>query len=194
MESITLRSFFAIPLSPQCRQEFNKIILGLEKDFPLCISWVNNENLHITLKFLGEFKPKDILPIKNSLISALSATNSFTLSFKELGVFPNFRKPKVVWVGISPSDELFRLFQDIESVAIALGYPKEERGFSPHITIGRIKNNRKDCDLSGISTLYRNRNIGVICESHIEEVVFFQSKLTYIRSIYTELFSIRLNN
>lgn len=192
MEGNTFRSFFALPLSFQCRQEIDKTVLDLKIDLPSGIRWVKTENLHITLKFLGKFRTEDIEPIKNVLDSVLSATSQFTLSLQSLGVFPNSRYPKVVWIGIAPSDELFQIFRQLENAVFAFGYPKEERGFSPHLTIGRVKNDLHNPDPSRIFNIIKSKNIGAISESPVDKVVFFQSELAERSPVYTEVFSIGL--
>ena len=193
MENKTIRSFFAIPISTTCRQEINKVVLELLKDLPSVIRWVNKENLHITLKFMGEFNPKDIGPIKNKLESVLSTTKQFNLIFQNLGVFPTERKPKVIWIGITSPTQLKHLFEEVEKASLALGYPSEERGFSPHITIGRVKNDLHNQDLFQIGRVIQNRKIGEQCKSQVKGITLFQSKLTPVGPVYSELFSIGFN-
>jgi 2'-5' RNA ligase len=190
MESKNIRSFFAISVSSDCRQEINKIILDLRRDFPSVIKWVNTDNLHLTLKFLGEFKSGDIQQIEKMLRPVLSLSAQFDLTFQNLGVFPNERKPKVVWIGLSYPDELKLIFQKIENIALELGYPKEERGFSPHLTIGRVKFDASD--LLKIGAIIKNKKVGEVCQSHVGRVIFYQSYLTSTGPVYSELFHLPL--
>ena len=190
MENNNIRSFFAIPISSVCRQEINMIVLELKKDLSSDIKWVNAENLHLTLKFLGEFRPNEIPLIEKMLRPALSSFKQFQLSFQNFGVFPNNQKPKVIWIGIRYPKELEQIFQEIENAAENLGFPKEDRGFSPHITIGRVKNDSHD--LFKIGTVIKNKYVDEICISHVYEVIFYRSNLTPTGPIYTKLFQIPL--
>jgi RNA 2',3'-cyclic 3'-phosphodiesterase len=190
MENNTIRSFFAIPVPAPCRQKINEVISGLKKDLSTVFRWVNTENLHLTLKFLGEFKSTDIQLIKNKLEPSFSTLNQFELIYQNLGVFPNERKPRVIWIGLNYPDELRRIFQEIENAALELGYLKEERGFSPHITIGRVKNDAND--LSKISSVIKNLNVGEICTSQVNRLIFFQSTLMPAGPVYSELFHLLL--
>ena len=192
MENKIIRSFFAIPVSAACRQEINKCVMELKKNLPPVLRWVDIENIHITLKFLGEFNSNDIAPLKNKLETVLSTANQFSLTFQNLGVFPNERKPKVVWIGINSPSQLKLLFEEVEKAAFALGYPIEERGFSPHITLGRVKNDVNNQDLFQIGRFIQNRKVGEICKSQVKGVTFFQSKLSPAGPVYSELFFIGL--
>lgn len=190
MKSNKIRTFFAIPVSLDCRQEIDRIVLELKKDLPSVIKWVNINNLHVTLKFIGEFDSNDVPIIEKILRPVLFLTEQFELTFQSLGVFPGERNPKVVWVGINYPDELMKIFQEIESAALKLGYPKEERGFSPHVTIGRVKNNAND--LLKIATTIKNKKVGVICLSKVNEVILYQSNLAPTGPVYSELFCLPL--
>lgn len=191
MESKLIRSFFAIPLSSDCRQKINSIEQELKRVLPSSIRWVSTENLHITLKFLGEFDSKLIPKIHEFLETGLSTIDQFEITFHGLGVFPNKQKPKVVWVGLDYQIEFINIFQKIENAANELGYPKEARGFSPHLTIGRVKNDT--FDPSQIGAIIYNLKIDEKCQSLADRVVFYQSSLTPRGPVYSELFHILLN-
>lgn len=185
-----IRSFFAIPTSNDCKEEFTKIILDLKQNLPYGIRWVKSEHLHLTLKFLGEFNSTDISAIENILKPIISTIDHFQLSFQNLGVFPNFSNPKVIWIGINYPESLLHLFKEIEAAAFNLGYPKESRPFSPHLTIGRVKKEQPDLNRLSLS-LKRNSN-EEICSSPVDNVVLFQSVLTPSGPVYSELFHLPL--
>jgi len=185
-----IRSFFALPTSSDCRKEIIKIITDLKQSLPSGIKWVNSDILHLTLKFLGEFDPLDIPAIESTLKPIFSSINSFHLTFQSLGVFPNLSKPKVIWIGINYPESLMRLFQEIEESAFILGYPKESRPFSPHLTIGRVKN--EPSDLNKIGLFLKRNPKSEICSTLVDNVVFLQSKLTPSGPVYSELFHLSL--
>ena len=190
MESKLIRSFFAIPVSPDCREKINSIAQELKKILRSGIRWVNIDNLHVTLKFLGKFDSKLIPNIFKLLETGLSTTCQFDLKFQNLGVFPNKIKPKMIWVGLDYPIELIELFRKIENVAMELGYPKEDRGFSPHVTIGRVRIDADDP--SEIGTKIEKMSIGEICQSLTDRIVFYQSSLTPSGPVYSELFHLAL--
>jgi len=190
MESKLIRSFFAIPVSPDCRQKIDALEQKLKDTLPSGIRWVDVDNMHVTLKFLGKFDSNYISDFFTLLKTGFSEIGQFDLSFQNLGVFPNKLKPKVVWVGLARSIELINIFQEIEDAAAKLGYPREERGFSPHLTLGRVKSETPKPEKIG--TVINNLNIGEICRSHVDHIVFFQSKLTPGGPVYSELFQLPL--
>jgi 2'-5' RNA ligase len=192
MENKIIRSFFAIPLSDTCRLEINQSVKKLINEMPPVIKWVDIKNIHITLKFLGEFNSNDITPIKNKLATSLSTVNQFDLIFQNLGVFPSVQEPKVIWIGISSPVQLVQLFEGVEKAALSLGYPKEVRGFSPHITVGRVKKGVDVQDLFQIVKLIQNRKVNEVCKTRIDKISLFQSKLMPAGPVYSELFSIIL--
>lgn len=104
------------------------------------VRWVPPENLHLTLKFLGD-TPKDKIPeLQETLQKAVSQQRKFALKAVGVGCFPNAKRPRVVWVGLEGGVvELKTLAEQIENTIAPLGFPTEKRPFSPHLTIGRVK-------------------------------------------------------
>ena len=104
------------------------------------LGWVRPEAMHLTLKFLGETSPDRLPAIKGALKTAAAGTGPLKVSFKGVGVFPDFRSPRVVWIGIHPEDDRLAALQSkIEQALAPLGFPVEGRQFRPHLTLGRIK-------------------------------------------------------
>jgi len=190
MDNKLIRSFFAIPISPDCKQKIDTIEQELKNFLPSTIRWVTYNNLHVTLKFLGEFDSKLIPKIYKLIKIGLSPIRQFDLTFQNLGVFPNNLKPKVVWVGLVYPIQLLNIFQVIENAAYELGFPKEDRGFSPHVTIGRVNNDASHQAMIGAKI--NNLKVGEICLSHADRVVFYQSTLTPGGPVYSELLQLPL--
>lgn len=99
---------------------------------------VRDEQLHLTLRFIGEVNDEIFQKIREKLAEIKST--AFTVRLVGLGVFPPRRQPHVLWVGIDPSDPITTLRDRVESTIVQLGLPPEERKFSPHITLARLKN------------------------------------------------------
>src|SRR6267142_5220829 len=100
--------------------------------------WVRAENLHITLKFIGEVQVEKLGDIRVAL-SAVHSDRSVTLDFRGVGFFPNEKRPRVFWAGIEASANLARLASDVDSTLERLGVPPEKRPFSPHLTLARFE-------------------------------------------------------
>lgn len=138
----TERCFVAICLEENIKNEIIKAQKVLAKiDCP--VKWVEAENLHLTMKFLGDMK-NELLP---SVIDVLS---SLTKNFKpmqfyltQIGAFPSFQRPKIIWAGVKDENESIKhLVDQMEDGLFSLGLPKENREFVGHITVGRVKSLR----------------------------------------------------
>ncbi len=104
------------------------------------VGWVRAEGMHLTLKFFGEVSPSRLPEIEKALGSAAEGTGSVKITVRGIGVFPNPKNPRVVWLGILPEDDrLKRLQERIDRALAPLGFPPENREFRPHLTLGRVK-------------------------------------------------------
>ncbi len=137
-----VRSFIAVFLDPATRARvaaFQERLAGTGAD----VKWVEPHNLHLTLKFLGDVEPTRLDEIGRALEAAASGTRQFELGIAGAGVFPNARNPRVVWLGVREGREaLLDLARRVEHAMEALGFPRDEKGFSPHLTIGRVRSPR----------------------------------------------------
>ncbi len=132
-----MRAFIAIDLPPEIREGISDLIRQFKKIQQASIKYVDNENLHITLKFLGDSDDRTI----NSLLENLKTVSPSMSSIyvETAGTFPGDFFPKVAWVGILKNKELNELYNRIENAAVNAGFSADERDFQPHITIARIK-------------------------------------------------------
>ena len=112
------------------------------------VKWVSPENIHITLQFLGETEEAQIPLIKEALGKILLPYSPFYIKIAGIGCFPDTRRPRVIWVGTEGSQPVINLHGDIAKGLERLGYQEEERNFTPHLTIGRVKSNRNTRELS----------------------------------------------
>ena len=134
----TWRLFIAIELPRALKREFIDLARSFRPREHERVRWIEQDAMHLTLKFLGD-TPVDRVPdIKNSLEQAASSTGKFSIKIGRTGCFPSFRDPRICWVGLS--GELRRLEQlqgRVEGGLVALGFDREDRVFKPHVTIGR---------------------------------------------------------
>jgi 2'-5' RNA ligase len=134
------RTFIAVPLEEKVRAK----IVALQEEMTAAgsdMKWVEPENLHVTLLFLGEVELRESIEVCRAVRRAAEAISPFKLETAGVGCFPNPRRPRTLWVGASEGrDELIHLHHAIEAELLELGcYRREERGYTPHITLGRIK-------------------------------------------------------
>jgi RNA 2',3'-cyclic 3'-phosphodiesterase len=131
-----MRLFVALDTPDDVR---SAIFATVAKLRPACrkARWVRIEGLHVTLKFIGE-RPAEQLSAIQAALAKLPARAPIPMKFQGAGFFPNPRRPRVLWAGVECGPELAALAGDIESALAALGIPREERAFSPHLTLARF--------------------------------------------------------
>ncbi len=145
-----VRTFIAVRLPAEVRRR----LMLIETRLMQCgadVKWVPEENFHITLKFLGPVEQDRIAPVCEAVECAVAGVKAFDLTFGGVGAFPRPSSPRVVWVGTpSGADEMKSLAGRIEDAMEVLGFSKEDRPFSGHVTLGRVRNPRgteklRDC-------------------------------------------------
>jgi len=132
-----MRTFVAVDISGDIRNRIQGLIDALRR-VPSDVRWSRPEGLHITLKFLGEIPIEKVEQVKARLQSLPSAA-PMAIQIAGSGFFPNEGAPRVLWLGIRSGPELRELAAGVEKTLAALGIPKEDRAFSPHLTLGRIR-------------------------------------------------------
>ncbi len=138
---MTLRCFIAVEIPDKIRAAIAASIDGLKKS-GADVKWVSAENIHITMQFLGETEESLIPVIKEGLDKILSSYAPFCITISNVGCFPDGKHPRIIWVGAEDAQTLKNLHTDIANEMAKFGYRKEERDFTPHITIGRVKSQR----------------------------------------------------
>lgn len=135
-----VRAFVAIDIAPSVRAQARKALRPMMQSFPN-VKWVDNENFHVTLKFLGPNVPTNEL---HNVIAAIQRAcrnfEQFDLVFEGMGAFPDSSNPRTVWIGVSDGvNELRTLAKRIDEEMEKIGFPSENRQFSPHLTVGRAR-------------------------------------------------------
>jgi 2'-5' RNA ligase len=178
-----VRAFVAIKIETRVAQRIGEAQSNLNTAFT-GIRWVKPENLHLTLKFLGSVGEDKITSIADALERSLDRTPRFSVSCRGLGVFPDIRKAKVLWVGLE-GKPLAPLAATVEDALEPMGFAREKRAFKPHLTIGRWR------DSAGRSDLLRRelersqrQDFGA---SKVNEVILIQSVLKPGGAVYTPL-------
>ena len=190
-----LRSFIAIELPPDIQKAITRATAGIQKALPKpLVRWVTEQNIHLTLKFLGDVSVSNLERLSEALKVEASQHSAFDLSVAKLGAFPSTRRARVIWIGIEAPADLVALQRGMEAVAARLGYPPEERPFSAHLTIGRVGQNASTADLSKIRTELEGCTVGVLGATRVDAVHIFKSDLQPSGSIYTHLYALSLKS
>jgi 2'-5' RNA ligase len=177
------RLFIAIELSQDIRRRIKAHIERLRAAAPdVRVSWTREENLHLTLKFLGDTPVERAEAVSQALKAAANQVTSFEMEIKDCGAFPPRGKPNVLWIGIhDPSDNLNKLHAALEKECAKAGFAQDERPFHPHLTIARIRHSQGTRHLSEL-----HQELG--CDEmavEVTEVCLIRSELSSAGSRYT---------
>jgi len=186
-----LRSFIAIEIPTDVQDAMDRSTAALKKALarPL-VRWVAAHNVHLTLKFLGDVSPANLELLAQALKFEAGQHASFSLSIGGLGVFPNLRRPRIVWIGIEAPAALQALQRGIEAAAARLGYEPENRPFSPHLTIGRVNQNASAAEVQQIRAALEQTRVGALGAVTVEAVQIFKSDLQPGGAVYTNLYTL----
>jgi len=181
-----MRTFIAIELPQSIIDALGNVLERL-KSAKLKIRWVRTENIHLTLKFLGDIPPEAVDPIRRTLSDSVQNYSPISLSAKGGGIFPGIKNPRVVWVGLSGQVSRLKALQGaLEENLAALGFEKDKRAFKSHVTLGRIK--------GAVDPVKLNAALDDLMEFRTEpfladRIVLFQSDLRPAGAVYTKLAS-----
>ena len=187
-----MRTFIAIELPEEIRAILSNIQDEL-KQTQADVKWVKPENIHLTLRFLGEIEQDLIKKIHSILVEIAQKNHYFSLCLFNLGAFPKLQYPRVIWIGLTNDKQASEIAKNIEKELIRIGLPPESRPFSSHITLGRVRSglNRKAL----IEKLeFLNKNLpSPQPEFKVLKLTLFKSTLSPQGPIYESLFTCPLN-
>jgi RNA 2',3'-cyclic 3'-phosphodiesterase len=193
MQGNMLRSFIAVEIPAEIQKAIARSIGPLEKELPRpLIRWVAHQNIHLTLKFLGDISPANLEQLAEVLRVEAAGHEAFPLSVNGLGAFPNPRRARVIWVGLEAPPVLAAIQRSVESACARLGYAPEERSFSPHLTIGRVDQHATAADLQKIRSALEEVNVGALGATRVDALHIFKSDLQPAGPIYTPLYALPL--
>ena len=184
-----IRCFIAIEIPDTIQNQFARIQGTLRKQIQKA-SWVKPNNVHLTLKFLGDVAPNDLEFIGQAIERVASRHRSFSLRIGGLGAFPNFARPRVVWLGAKVGGErVSSLAHDINTALSGCGFPPDIKKFNPHITLARLK---ERIDLRPYADQYRQYDRINGAEMSVNSISLIQSRLAPTGAIYSTLESYSL--
>ena len=189
-----IRSFVAIELPGEAKKGLARLRKELEKDEHRFVKWVEPQGIHLTLKFLGNIPSQRVAEITEAMRKAVQGSSPFQLEISGLGAFPTLKQARVLWVGIGGElDKLSRLQQEIDSALTAMGFAKEERPFTPHLTLARIREGASPPERRSFGELVSSISYEDKYPVEVEAVRLMRSQLTPAGAIYTCLSVVELS-
>jgi len=183
------RSFFAVELSAEIAAGVRRI-QGALQERARGVRWVRPDGIHLTLKFLGEVEADRIETIVRKAAAAIQGVGPFTVGIKGGGGFPTLKNPRVIWIGVEDhSGKLKELQVRVEAGMAELGFSREKRGYTPHLTVGRLRSGKGDKSVAQAFDALRESDLGSM---EVREVILFRSHLKPTGAEYTKLGSFPL--
>ncbi len=189
-ERSVVRAFIAIDLPDEVINRLRVVSRELQRkvsDVP--VRWVPPENIHLTLKFLGDVSVRNLDLLAKMIQVEAAERRPFEFSVGGLGAFPGTNNPRVIWVGVEAPSELKSLQRGIETAASRLGYAEERREFRPHLTLGRVSRNANSRQMGKLRDVLRQSEVGFLGVAQVYHVHLFRSELRPEGSVYTRLYT-----
>ncbi len=188
-----IRSFIAIELPEEVKSGLLQLQNELKVSGHNYIKWVAPEGIHLTIKFLGNISSHRVSDVTKAMEEAGRMVSAFQLKIGELGAFPNLRRPRVIWVGIGGElDKLAFLQQRIDNALIPLGFPKEKRPFSPHITLARIREKASFHEQRDFGELIARTSFEAVYNVEVNVLSLMRSQLLPGGAVYSRLAFVNL--
>ena len=184
-----LRAFIAVEIPEEIQQNVYKQTAVFRRGIESLVRWVPAHNMHLTLKFLGDVSPNNVEFLVQMLRNEAALVPAFDIHLAGLGSFPNLRRPRVIYVGIQAPAALDALQRGIEAAARRLGYESEERPFSAHLTLGRLRQNATAVEQQQIRRALESTQVDVFGTARVDSLHLYKSDLNPGGSIYTRLHS-----
>lgn len=180
-----IRSFLAFELPPDIKNEVARISASLQKS-GLDAGWVKPANIHLTMVFLGDMAERDMPAIISSIDNAMEDTTPFETGLSGMGLFPDIRRPRVIWLGLNGDMERLSALRDrLQAPLAVFGVEQEKRAFTPHLTLARFRRGLKDATL--LKKLIDKYSDISGPEGMLDDLVLFKSELRQGGSVYTKI-------
>ena len=189
-----VRSFIAIELPDEVKTALYRLETLLKSGKQHSLKWINPNNIHLTLKFLGSVAVDRMAAITGAIEDAAVGITPFRLEVSGLGAFPNLNRVQVVWVGVGGEiDRLCHLQQRLESNLARLGFAQESRPFKPHLTLARFRDQATSDERQSFGRLVAGTRFESTHIIKVDTINLMKSQLTREGAIYSRISSARLN-
>ncbi len=188
-----VRAFIAVDLPSDLQERLAQVTGDLQDlmgNVP--VRWVPAENMHLTLKFLGDVSSNNMGVLYDIIRGETVDREPMVISLGGLGAYPKPRRPRVIWVGVEAPSELMALQSGVDKQTGRVGYARDRRPFSPHITLGRVSRNAVPTDVRIIGDILCTKKIGFLGMARVRAVHLYRSDLQPGGAVYSRLFSANL--
>jgi 2'-5' RNA ligase len=190
-----LRTFIAVDLPVPILQNIQQKTKSLRHELGASfVRWVPVENIHLTLKFIGDVSPAQADNLTHLLRAEADLVPAFDLRVGGFGSFPSLKRARVLFIGIQAQSELEALNRGIESACVRLGYEAEIKDFHPHLTLGRVKRDISTADRQKIQRALESLTIDSLGTARVDSVHLYKSDLKPSGAVYTKLYSVPLKS
>ena len=195
MNNQQIRSFIAVELSEEVRSALHRLQAELTLPQYSFVKCVAPESIHVTLKFLGNISPQKVAEITRVMEQASQGVSPFQLQIIDVGAFPNMRQPRVLWVGIKGElDKLTAWQKRIDDGLVPLGFGKETRPFTPHLTLARVRENCSPGDRRDLGELVMKTHVEVDYKVAVNSLSLMKSQLSPGGAVYSRLAEVKLKS
>jgi RNA 2',3'-cyclic 3'-phosphodiesterase len=185
----TIRTFIAVEIPGDIISKIRELQQGI-KVYGFKIRWVRAENIHLTLKFLGDVEEVKLGGIAEAIGKTVEGYTAISLKAKGMGVFPSIKRPRVLWVGLTGQlESLVKLQNRLDTNLKALGFPEEKRPFKGHLTMGRIKGDIDAKKFGDALLTFKGFESETFA---VDQIILYKSELKPAGAVYTELASVSL--
>jgi RNA 2',3'-cyclic 3'-phosphodiesterase len=184
-----LRAFIAVEIPLEIQRNIHRETAVFRKGIDSLVRWVPAENMHLTVKFLGDVSPSNVEFLIQMLRNEAENVHCFSIHLAGLGAYPSLKRPRVLYIGMQAPAGLDALQRGIEASSRRLGYESEERPFSPHLTLGRVKQNVTASEQQKIRHAIEGTQVDVLGTASVDSVHLYKSELQPGGSVYTRLYS-----
>jgi 2'-5' RNA ligase len=190
-----IRTFIAIELPEEVKSGLHRLQAELTLPQHTFVKCVAPESIHVTLKFLGNISPQKVAEITRVMEQASQGVSPFQLQITDVGAFPNMRQPRVLWVGIKGELDKMTVWQKrIDDGLVPLGFAKEVRPFTPHLTLARLRENCSPGDRRDLGELVMKTHVEVDYKVTVNSLSLMKSQLLPGGAVYSRLAEVKLKS
>ncbi len=182
-----IRSFIAFELPPDVQDQLGEFITSLKVNNPCKIRWLPPRNIHLTVKFLGDIRHEYISKVITVLEGIREEATPMEICTDKIGAFPNLHNIRVIWLGLRVPPEMNKIVEAVEHHLLDQGFPKEKRGFTPHLTLGRLSYPPPPQQRKLLTDLLINIPSPATKPFMINSITLFKSELRPTGAFYTTI-------